>query len=134
MLSQCTAYEEIHTAIVPLPSVCSQTGHFLYYIATHGTSVDIHAVVDEDPLVHNIHQNAEVFDPKAEYALQYLQVFSAICVVFAHGAGEVGYMAGPLATIWYVYTEGAVTKSVKAPVWVVFIGAFGLVIGLATYG
>jgi phosphate/sulfate permease len=32
----------------------------------------------------------------------YLQVFSAICVVFAHGAGEVGYMAGPLATIWWV--------------------------------
>jgi hypothetical protein len=28
----------------------------------HGTSVDIHAVVDEDPIVHAIHENAEVHD------------------------------------------------------------------------
>lgn len=63
-----------------------------------------------------------------------LQVFSAICVVFAHGAGEVGYMAGPLATVWAVYTEGKLTKNVAAPAWVVLIGAIGLVIGLATYG
>jgi hypothetical protein len=30
------------------------------------------------------------------------QVFSAICVMFAHGAGEVGYMTGPLGAIWQV--------------------------------
>lgn len=56
----------------------------------HGTTVDIFEVVEEDPIVSAIHSRAEVFDPKAEYAFQYLQVFSAICVVFAHGAGEVG--------------------------------------------
>ncbi|KAJ9518999.1 hypothetical protein QJQ45_026327 [Haematococcus lacustris] len=100
----------------------------------HGTSVDIHEVVEEDELVAALHRNAEVFDPKVEYAFQYLQVFSAICVVFSHGAGEVGYMAGPHATVWAAYTEGKLTKSVTAPVWIVFIGAFGLVIGLATYG
>lgn len=33
----------------------------------------------------------------------HLQVFSAICVVFAHGAGEVGFMAGPLSCIYDVY-------------------------------
>jgi solute carrier family 20 (sodium-dependent phosphate transporter) len=76
----------------------------------------------------------QVFDPKAEHAFKYLQVFSAICVVFAHGAGEVGYMAGPLAAIWSAYTEGVVPSKITAPVWVTFIGAFGLVIGLATYG
>ena len=43
-------------------------------------------------------------------------------------------MAGPLATIWDVYQKGALTKSVSPPVWVVLIGALGLVIGLATYG
>ncbi|KAJ9532650.1 hypothetical protein QJQ45_010711 [Haematococcus lacustris] len=102
--------------------------------ATHGTSVDIHEIVEEDELVGALHANAEVFDPKVEYAFQYLQVFSAICVVFSHGAGEVGYMAGPLATIWSGYTEGKLTKNVTAPAWVVLIGAIGLVIGLATYG
>ena len=58
------------------------------------------------------------------------QVFSAICVIFAHGAGEVGYMAGPLATIWDVYQNGALSKAVSPPVWVILIGASGLVVGL----
>ncbi|GFH30010.1 phosphate transporter, partial [Haematococcus lacustris] len=98
----------------------------------HGTSVDVHEVVEDDPLVAAIHANAEHFDPRVEFTFSYLQVFSAICVVFAHGAGEVGYMAGPLATVWQAYTEGKLTSSVTAPVWVVLIGAIGLVIGLAT--
>lgn len=63
-----------------------------------------------------------------------VQVFSAICVIFAHGAGEVGYMAGPLASIWDVYQHGKLNKSVSPPVWIVLIGAVGLVVGLATYG
>ncbi|GFH27892.1 phosphate transporter [Haematococcus lacustris] len=100
----------------------------------HGTSVDVHEVVEDDPLVAAIHANAEHFDPRVEFTFSYLQVFSAICVVFAHGAGEVGYMAGPLATVWQAYTEGKLTSSVTAPVWIVLIGAIGLVIGLATYG
>jgi len=62
------------------------------------------------------------------------QVFSAICVIFAHGAGEVGYMAGPLAAIWDVYNKGVLAKSVSPPVWVILIGACGLVVGLGTYG
>lgn len=62
------------------------------------------------------------------------QVFSAICVIFAHGAGEVGYMAGPLATIWDVYQNGKLSSKVVPPVWIILVGAFGLVIGLATYG
>ncbi|KAG6552740.1 hypothetical protein Mapa_005687 [Marchantia paleacea] len=102
--------------------------------ATHGLDVDIHKVVKTDEKIGDIHEAAEKFEPRVEYAFSYLQVFSAICVIFAHGAGEVGYMAGPLATIWDVYQKGQLSKSVKPPVWIVLIGAFGLVIGLATYG
>ena len=87
-----------------------------------------------DPIVAAIHKNAEVFDPKAEYAFSYLQVFSAICVIFAHGAGEVGYMAGPLATIWFTVKDGTLYSKVQAPIWIIIISALGLVIGLATYG
>lgn len=100
----------------------------------HGLMVDIHKVVEEDPIVAAIHRKAEVFDPKAEHVFSYLQVFSAICVVFAHGAGEVGYMAGPLSTVWYFYRYGMVFKSTVAPYWIIGISASGLVIGLATYG
>ncbi|GLC32995.1 hypothetical protein PLESTB_000382400 [Pleodorina starrii] len=102
--------------------------------AMHGLEVDIHQVVEEDPIVAAIHENAEVFDPKAEYAFSYLQVFSAICVIFAHGAGEVGYMAGPLATIWFAVKTGSLPSKVSAPIWCILISALGLVLGLATYG
>ncbi|KAG2490083.1 hypothetical protein HYH03_011389 [Edaphochlamys debaryana] len=102
--------------------------------AMHGLEVDVHQVVEEDPIVAAIHQNAEVFDPKAEYAFSYLQVFSAICVIFAHGAGEVGYMAGPLATIWFAVKDGNLPSKVNAPTWCIVISALGLVIGLGTYG
>ncbi len=37
------------------------------------------------PCLSLSHANAELFDPEAEYAFSYLQVFSAICVIFAHG-------------------------------------------------
>lgn len=43
-------------------------------------------------------------------------------------------MAGPLATIWEIYQTGALQKNVQPPVWIILIGALGLVIGLATYG
>ncbi|KAL6759001.1 phosphate transporter family-domain-containing protein [Haematococcus lacustris] len=68
----------------------------------HGTSVDVHEVVEDDPLVAAIHANAEHFDPRVEFTFSYLQ--------------------------------GKLTSSVTAPVWIVLIGAIGLVIGLATYG
>lgn len=102
--------------------------------ATHGVDVDIHSIVKTDEKIGHIHESAERFEPRVEYAFSYLQVFSAICVIFAHGAAEVGYMAGPLATIWDVYQRGQLSSKVKPPVWIIVIGASGLVIGLATYG
>ena len=43
-------------------------------------------------------------------------------------------MSGPLAAIWDVIQTGQLSRSVVAPIWVVLIGALGLVVGLATYG
>ena len=102
--------------------------------AMHGMNVDVHAIIEEDELVAAIHQNAEVFDEKAETVFSYLQVFSAICVIFAHGAGEVGYMSGPLGAILSIVRSGTLNSSNSPPTWTVLIGAFGLVIGLGTYG
>ena len=43
-------------------------------------------------------------------------------------------MAGPLTTVWYVFKDGFISKSANPPIWIILIGALGLVIGLATYG
>jgi len=90
--------------------------------------------VEDDELVAAMHKSAEVFEPRAEYVFSFLQVFSAISVIFAHGAGEVGYMAGPLAAIWDYSQTGVLNKKVSPPIWVILISAFGLVFGLALYG
>lgn len=102
--------------------------------AMHGVEADVFHYVEDDPLVAAIHKNAEVFDEKAEMVFSYMQVFSAICVIFAHGAGEVGYMSGPLGAIWQVVRTGALLANSSPPIWTVVVGALGLVIGLATYG
>jgi phosphate/sulfate permease len=91
-------------------------------------------ISDFSPEIQALQDRAEVFESRTERVFGVLQVFSAICVMFAHGAGEVGYMAGPLATIYVVNQTGKLPKSVEAPLWVLFISAFSLVAGLATYG
>lgn len=129
--------EEIPKEELPVSELspeASRKENTLSKILLKGINTDIHADIHKDKLVSQIHENAEVFDPKTEHVFKYLQVFSAICVIFAHGAGEVGYMAGPLGSIWKVVEEGYLDKTLSAPLWVVSIGASGLVVGLATYG
>lgn len=109
-------------------------------VSTRGVTYDIHDQIEEDPVVAAIHAHAEKFAPSVEFAFGYLQVFSAICVIFAHGAGEVGYMAGPLATVYEVWQTGSLPHyggklgNVQSPLWIVAICASGLVVGLATFG
>ena len=95
---------------------------------------EIEWIEDLNPEVLAMRARAEVFDSKTERVFGVLQVFSAICVMFAHGAGEVGFMAGPLTTIYVVNQTGKLPKAVEAPIWILIISAFSLVAGLATYG
>ncbi|CAM9119066.1 unnamed protein product [Phaeothamnion confervicola] len=99
-----------------------------------GTTYDIFEVIETDPVVRAIHSRAEKFDPRTELVFSFLQVFSAICVIFAHGAAEVGYAAGPLNSIWQVVKEGSFSAEVDPQTWILAYSAAALVIGLATYG
>jgi phosphate/sulfate permease len=121
------------------PTKMSRFKDFSSRYLMRGIDYDVHAVVEEDPVIAAIHANAVKWDDDTEYIYGFMQVISAICVIFAHGAGEVGYMAGPLAVIVDVCQNPAnnvVTNNTKVmpEIWVILIGAFGLVIGLATYG
>jgi len=100
----------------------------------YGVSVDIHESITTDKSIELMHSRAEKFDPQVEYIFSWLQVFSAICVIFAHGANEVGYMSGPLTAIYDIYTTGQLTGKVTPTIWIILISASGLVIGLSTYG
>lgn len=54
----------------PKPSVFNR----MMKLATHGMNVDVHKVVKVDPVVNQIHESAEKFDPHVEYVFAYLQV------------------------------------------------------------
>lgn len=100
----------------------------------YSLNADVHEDVDKDVHVAAIHANAEVFPPATEQVFKYLQVFTACCVSFAHGANDVANAIGPFAGIWYVYNNYNVSSNAETPKWILALGGAGIVVGLATYG
>jgi len=84
-------------------------------------------------VVQAIHDNAEVFDSHAESVFGYMQVFSACCDSFAHGANDVANAMGPFAAIWSIYEHGY-SKKADVPEWILVVGGLGIVAGLVCYG
>ena len=100
-----------------------------------GARVDLSGVVLDlsGALVVKEHVDT-VYDPRIEYSFAYLQIFTSICTSFAHGANDVSNAVGPLAAIWYIHENGAVSSKIDVPAWILVIGGAGIVVGLATYG
>jgi len=64
-----------------------------------------------------------------------LMIFTASCMAFAHGSNDVANAIGPLAAIVsIVQSNGNIAAQADLPLWVLILGALGIVTGLATYG
>ena len=63
-----------------------------------------------------------------------LQVVTACFSSFAHGGNDVSNSIAPFATICSIYELGELDNESKVPVWILFIGGFGIVVGLSTWG
>jgi len=96
----------------------------------------VHAAPHTNERVGGIHEQAERFPLKTEFALGYLQVFTAMFASFAHGANDVANAIGPLAAVNNVYFNGvgAAVKKSEVPDWILVMGGAGISIGLALYG
>ena len=88
--------------------------------------------------VKTIHDNSEKFDEKTEESFKYLQIFTAICDSFSHGANDVANAIGPYAAIVMVYmNDGELSKKVEMnehAYWILGMGGVGITIGLLLYG
>jgi solute carrier family 20 (sodium-dependent phosphate transporter) len=87
--------------------------------------------------VNNIHNSAEKFDPRTEELFRYLQIFTAMCDSFSHGANDVANAIGPFAAIYTIYQVGDVRKNSVMDAnayWILTIGGLGISIGLFVYG
>ncbi len=69
-----------------------------------------------------------------------MMIFTACAMAFAHGSNDVANGIGPLAAVVSIVTavqEGAtevVTQKSALPLWILVLGGFGIVVGLATMG
>ena len=98
---------------------------------------DPHASVTDEQRVANIHANAEKFEPQAEAVFRYIQIFTAICDSFAHGANDVANAMGPFMAIYMIYENGQVSSSADAgddAYWILALGGLGIGVGLLLYG
>ena len=84
------------------------------------------------------------FDPSADRDYHYtnlekifgvLMVITACGMAFAHGSNDVANAIGPLAAVVSVVESGGeIAKKSSIPLGVLFLGALGIVVGLAVYG
>lgn len=117
------------------------TGILTYFLINplifKNQDIQVHTQELEDGTVQAIHNNAEKFDEKTEYSMRYLQILTACCDSFAHGANDVANSIGPFASIYVIYKSGKVEKNADMgsdAYWILALGATGIVFGLALYG
>ncbi|MFK7864171.1 MAG: inorganic phosphate transporter [Pseudohongiellaceae bacterium] len=85
-------------------------------------------------------KEAPVDDPagrmkSVENVFGVLMIFTACSMAFAHGSNDVANAIGPLAAINGVVQSGGVfAASSELPMWILLLGGFGIVAGLATWG
>ena len=107
------------------------------HITNNRSELYIHSE-DELNRVVALHKNAEQFDKKTEETFKYLQVFTAICDAFSHGANDVANAIGPFAAIYTIYYSGGdLTKKTSMEgnaYWILGMGGAGIAIGLYIYG
>ena len=88
--------------------------------------------------VVNLHKNAEKFDVKTEEVFKYLQIFTAVCDAFSHGANDVANAIGPFAAIYVIYlSNGEMNKKMSMgenAYWILGLGGIGIAAGLFVYG
>lgn len=70
----------------------------------------------------------------AEKVFTSLQILSACLVAFAHGANDVANAIGPMSAILNALYTHSIASNTSVPPWLLGLGGFGIVIGLATWG
>ena len=73
--------------------------------------------------------------PELEKIFAVLMIFTACALAFAHGSNDVANAIGPLsAVVGIVKNGGSIMAKSQIPLWILMLGAVGIVSGLAMYG
>ncbi len=86
--------------------------------------------VQEDP-----EADREFHFASVEKVFTPMMLFTACSMAFAHGSNDVANGIGPLAAVISIVSSGGeVMQSSEMPIWILFVGGTGIVIGLVTLG
>ena len=91
------------------------------------------AVTDTSTKRANLGSSRQEFR-RTERIFVFLQILTACFIAFAHGANDVANAIGPLSAAVQTVREGVVAAEATVPLWALFVGGAGIVVGLATYG
>ena len=72
--------------------------------------------------------------PQLEKVFGILMIFTACTMAFAHGSNDVANAIGPLAAVVAIAHDTVLGGHSPIPLWVMGLGAAGIVLGLSTYG
>ncbi|KAF9126289.1 hypothetical protein BGW39_006738, partial [Mortierella sp. 14UC] len=116
----------------PAPSKGKALFNKLKAKLTYGLNQDIG---DNGVELDQIHDNSTRYDANTEKLFCTLQVLTSCFASFAHGSNDVANAIGPLMTIYYVWRNGAVDITGKAPIpsWILAYGGIAIDTGLLTY-
>lgn len=109
-------------------------------VASGDVQYNVSSLVDElDLLTNSVQQRQLIENEHSEYQsvekiFGYLQIMSACMMAFAHGANDVANAIGPLSAALAVLTSGIAMAEAPVPSWLLALGGFGIVVGLATWG
>jgi len=89
--------------------------------------------------IRRIHADPEVSEAvhfaNVEKVFSVLMIFTACAMAFAHGSNDVANAIGPVAAVVSVVEHGGEIAAKSAlPLWILLVGALGIVVGLITFG
>lgn len=98
-------------------------------------SISTLSFVSWQKISHNKQINKDTNQVQLQKVFAQFQVLSACFVAFAHGSNDVGNAIAPLAVIFHIHSFGSVpSNQMITPLWILIIGATGIVTGLAIWG
>jgi sodium-dependent phosphate transporter len=117
----------------------AQWPRLLWLVISHGWTQDVitNQVTDGgflSPDIKLMHSKSKYYDNKVEYLFSLLQTITACTMSFAHGSNDISNAAGPLATVYQIWTTNVVNTKADVPIWVLCYTAGALVLGCWTFG
>ena len=112
----------------------STTQAYLFSVLI-GTGMAFISKIFINRIKHEPSEDKDFHYTNVEKVFAVLMIVTACAMAFAHGSNDVANAVGPIAAVvGIVESGGEIAAKSALPIWILFLGGVGIVIGLVTYG